>query len=163
MIKKLPTVGIICSPAPLGIVGILTIEENPNIFMLLWLIVTGLILLVVVYSYIWRLFKEGFKPAYASFTFLLAIATMAAYDLGKYFTDLGYNFGGHNFKVLSDMEIFIATYVIFFILLNFVNMFIKAMNPRIAEELVEDENILHICYIYRRKCNIIISFRRRKV
>lgn len=29
---KIPTVGIICSPAPLGIVGILTIESNPNIY-----------------------------------------------------------------------------------------------------------------------------------
>lgn len=140
--KKLPTVGIICSPAPLGIVGILTIEENPNIYMLTWLIVTGLILLVVVYSYIWRLFKEGFKPAYASFTFPLAIATMAAYDLGKYFTDLGYNFLGHTFKVLGYVEIFIATYVIFFILLNFINMFVKAISPKAAEELEEEEKII---------------------
>ncbi|MGM8224809.1 TDT family transporter, partial (plasmid) [Clostridium perfringens] len=49
---KLPTVGIICSPAPLGVVGILTIEPNPNPYMLAWLIITGLILLVVVYGYI---------------------------------------------------------------------------------------------------------------
>ncbi len=62
---KLPTVGIICSPAPLGVVGILTIEPNPNPYMLAWLVITGLILLVVVYGYILKLFKEGFKPSYA--------------------------------------------------------------------------------------------------
>ncbi|WP_312288015.1 hypothetical protein [Terrisporobacter sp.] len=66
--------GIICSPAPLGIVGILAIEPHPNMYMLIWLIVTGLILLGVVYGYIVKLFKDGFKPSYAAFTFPLAIA-----------------------------------------------------------------------------------------
>ncbi|MDV5105289.1 hypothetical protein R2R32_00495 [Clostridium perfringens] len=46
--------------------------------MLAWLIITGLILLVVVYGYILKLFKEGFKPSYATFTFPLAIATLSS-------------------------------------------------------------------------------------
>lgn len=140
--KKLPTVGIVCSPAPLGIVGILTIEENPNFYMLLWLIVTGLILLIVVYSYIIKLFKEGFKPAYASFTFPLAIATLAAFDLSDYFKSLGHLFWSGTFKLLGDIEIFIASYVVFFILLNFINMFVKAINPRAEEKMEEEEEIL---------------------
>lgn len=114
---------------------------NTNIYMLIWLIVTGLILLVVVYSYIIKLFKEGFKPAYASFTFPLAIATLAAYDLSAYFLKGGYTVLGNVFELLADIEIFIATYVVLFILLNFINMFIKAINPRIAEELKEEEII----------------------
>ena len=139
---KLPTVGIVCSPAPLGIVGILSIETNPNIYMLTWLIVTGLILLVVVYSYIIKLFKEGFKPTYESFTFPLAIATLAAYDLSTYFLDGKYKFLGNIFKLLGDIEIFIATYVVFFILLNFINMFIKAINPKLAKEIEEEEEVI---------------------
>ncbi len=139
---KLPTVGIVCSPAPLGVVGILSIQSNPNIYMLIWLIVTGLILLVVVYSYIIKLFKEGFKPAYASFTFPLAIATLAAYDLSIYFINGGYTVLGNIFELLGDIEIFIATYVVLFILLNFINMFIKAINPKLGEELEEEEEII---------------------
>ena len=139
---KLPTVGIVCSPAPLGIVGILSIETNPNIYMLTWLIVTGLILLVVVYSYIIKLFKEGFKPTYASFTFPLAIATLAAYDLSTYFLDGKYKVLGNIFKLLGDIEIFIATYVVFFILLHFINMFIKAINPKLAKEIEEEEEVI---------------------
>jgi exfoliative toxin A/B len=140
--KKLPTVGIVCSPAPLGIVGILTIEPNPNIYMLTWLIVTGLILLLVVYSYIIKLFKEGFKPAYASFTFPLAIATLAAFKLSVYFTSTGYEKLGNIFELLGNIEIFIATYVVFFILLNFLNMFFKAINPRVGEYLEKEEKII---------------------
>ena len=139
---KLPTVGIICSPAPLGVVGILTIEPNPNPYMLAWLIITGLILLVVVYGYILKLFKEGFKPSYAAFTFPLAIATLSAFKLSTYFTGLGYAKMANLFKFLGDVEIFIATYVIFFMLLNFLNMFFKAISPKLGEYVEEEEELI---------------------
>ena len=140
--KKLPTVGIVCSPAPLGIVGILTIDQHPNIYMLTWLIITGLILLVVVYTYILKLFKEGFKPAYASFTFPLAIATLAAYKLSDYFILLGYVGLGNLFELLGNIEIFIASYVVFFILLNFINMFFKAINPKLGYYIEKEEKLI---------------------
>lgn len=139
---KLPTVGIICSPAPLGVVGILTIEPNPNPYMLAWLVITGLILLVVVYGYILKLFKEGFKPSYAAFTFPLAIATLSAFKLSTYFTGLGYDGMANLFKFLGDVEIFIATYVIFFMLLNFLNMFFKAISPKLGEYVEEEEELI---------------------
>lgn len=139
---KLPTVGIICSPAPLGIVGILTIEASPNPYMLTWLIVTGLILLVVVYGYILKLFKEGFKPAHAAFTFPLAIATLAAFKLSTYFTSLGYTTIANVFNFLGNVEIFIATYVIFFVLINFLNMFFKAISPALANKVEKEEHLI---------------------
>lgn len=139
---KLPTVGIICSPAPLGVVGILTIDPNPNKFMLAWLVVTGLVLLVVVYGYILKLFKEGFKPTYAAFTFPLAIATLAAFKLGTYFANLGYVHMANIFNLLGDVEIFIASYVVLFILINFLNMFAKAINPKFGRLLEKEEKII---------------------
>lgn len=139
---RLPTVGIVCSPAPLGIVGILTIDPNPNGYMLAWLIITGLVLLGVVYSYIFKLFKEGFKPAYASFTFPLAIATLAAYKLSAYFIEGGNIILGNLFELLGNIEIFIATYVIFFILLNFINMFFKALNPIFGAYLEKEQHLI---------------------
>lgn len=139
---KLPTVGIICSPAPLGVVGILSIVPNPNKFMLAWLIITGLTLLVVVYGYIIKLFKEGFKPTYAAFTFPLAIATLAAFKLGTYFAGLGYVHMANIFNLLGDVEIFIATYVVFFILVNFLNIFAKAINPKLGRFLEKEEKLI---------------------
>lgn len=152
--KKLPTVGIVCSPAPLGIVGILAIEPHPNMYMLTWLIVTGLILLGVVYGYIIKLFKEGFKPSYAAFTFPLAIATLAAYKLSSFFGSTGHENLGYVFGVLGNVEIFVATYVVFFILLNFINMFLKAINPRL-EEFVEKEGQILGGAIYSKDVNQI--------
>lgn len=135
---KLPTVGIICSPAPLGIVGMLTMSPNPNKYMLGWLIISGLCLLPVVYTYIVKMFKDGFKPGHASFTFPLAIATLAAFKLGTYFSGLGYNGLGHVFTFLGNIEIFIATYVIFVVLYNFLKMFIKAINLALENRLERD-------------------------
>lgn len=139
---KLPTVGIICSPAPLGVVGILTIEANPNPYMLAWLVVTGLILLVIVYGYIIKLFKEGFHPAYAAFTFPLAIATLAAYKLSIYCQEMGRLLLGRVFSVLGDIEIFIASYVVFFVLLNFLNLFVRAISLKAGEFIVKEEKLI---------------------
>lgn len=139
---KLPTVGIICSPAPLGIVGMLTMSQTPNKYMLWWLIITGLLLLPVVYSYIIKLFKDGFKPTHASFTFPLAIATLAAFKLSTYFARMGHTELSVIFKLLGNIEIFIATYVIFVVLVNFLIMFVKAINPR--EELKLERDFKYI-------------------
>lgn len=127
--QSFPTAGILCSPAPLGIVGILTISENPNPYMLFWLFVTGTSLLFVVYSYIARLFPKGFKPSYAGFTFPLAISTLAAYKLSAYCGELGIQALSTIFRFMGDIEIFFSSYVVFFVLLNFLYMFYQAVKP----------------------------------
>lgn len=128
--SNLPTVGIICSPAPLGVVGMLTIQESPNLLMLGWLTVTGLLLLPVVYFYIYKLFQKGFRPMYAGFTFPLAIATLAAYKLSAFLPTLGYETLGRIFGLLGDVEIFIASYVVFYVLFHFLRMFVRAILPQ---------------------------------
>ncbi|WP_312288017.1 hypothetical protein [Terrisporobacter sp.] len=40
------------------------------------------------------------------------------------------------------MEIFIATYVVFFVLLNFINMFIKAINSKVGKFIEDEEKII---------------------
>lgn len=125
----LPTVGILCSPAPLGVVGMLTIQESPNLLMLGWLTLTGLLLLPVVYCYVWKLFAKGFRPTYAGFTFPLAIATLAAYRLSEFWAGLGYDLLGKAFQLLGDVEIFIASYVVGYVLFHFLRMFVLAVLP----------------------------------
>lgn len=126
--SKLPTIGIICSPAPLGVVGMLTVYSNPNKIMLYWLVITGLILLPIVYAYIIKLFKDGFKPMLAAFTFPLAIATLAAFKLSAYFERLNHASLAAIFQLLGDIEIFIATYVVLYVLINLILMFFRAID-----------------------------------
>lgn len=126
---SLPTVGILCSPAPLGVVGMLTLQEDPNLLMLGWLVVTGLLLLPVVYYYICKLFPRGFRPTYAGFTFPLAIATLSAYRMADFCSARGYAGLGEAFQLLGDVEIFIASYVVCYVLFHFIRMFVLAVVP----------------------------------
>ena len=150
---KLPTVGIICSPAPLGVVGMLTMSSNPNKYMLWWLIVTGLMLLPVVYFYIVKLFKDGFKPSHASFTFPLAIATLAAFKLGVYFNNQGHADLSKLFTFLGNVEIFIATYVIFTVLYNFLKMFVKAISPTLEKKMEIDARAIKETIVEETRLN----------
>ena len=45
-------------------------------------------------------------------------------------------------KYCKVIEIFIATYVIFFMLLNFLNMFFKAISPKLGEYVEEEEELI---------------------
>lgn len=143
--KKLPVVGIICSPAPLGVVAMLTINPNPNPWMLLWLTVTGLALLPVVYGYILKLFPKGFQPMFAGFTFPLAIATLAAYKLGAYFGTLNMPLMEQAFTLLGNIEIFIASYVVLYVLIHFLTMFGKAVHSCFMESLLKKGICFGIC------------------
>ncbi|MGL5648264.1 MAG: TDT family transporter, partial [Clostridium sp.] len=135
---QIPSIGIICSPAPLGVVGMLTLYKHPNPIMLWWLIITGLLLLPVVYGYIIQEFKKGFKPTHATFTFPLAIGTLASYKLGFYYVGLGYAHLGHFFTFLGNVEIFITSYVVFKVLFNFLKMFVKALSPEVEAKLEKE-------------------------
>lgn len=143
---KIPTIGIICSPAPLGVVGMLALYKNPNPIMLWWLIITGLILLPVVYSYIVKEFKKGFKPIHATFTFPLAIGTLASYQLGTYYAGLHYGNLATFFTFLGNVEIFITSYVVFKVLFNFLKLFVNAINPKaeakLEKEIIEIDEVL---------------------
>ena len=46
------------------------------------------------------------------------------------------------FNLLGDVEIFIASYVVLFILINFLNMFAKAINPKFGRLLEKEEKII---------------------
>lgn len=137
---KLPTIGVMAAPASLCIVGYITSFANPNPYVLGFLIITSLFNLVLVYTYITDFIKNGFKPIYAALTFPLAISVLAMYKTSAYVNGLGFN--GSVFKLLGDMEIFIATYVIFYVLNNFIKLFLSAINPNLSKSFESNEGLL---------------------
>lgn len=137
---KLPTIGVMAAPGSLCIVGYLTSFANPNIYILGFLIVTSLFNLVLVYTYITSFLNKGFKPTYAALTFPLAISVLAMYKTSAYVESLGLSTG--IFKLLGDFEIFIATYVVFYVLNNFIKLFLGAINPKFSKAFESEENLL---------------------
>jgi exfoliative toxin A/B len=137
---KLPTIGVMAAPGSLCIVGYLTSFANPNPYILGFLILTSLFNLVLVYTYITDFLKKGFKPTYAALTFPLAISVLAMYKTSTYLGSLGLS--SSIFKFLGDLEIFIATYVIFYVINNFIKLFLGAINPKFSTALKYEESLL---------------------
>ncbi|MGL5415617.1 MAG: TDT family transporter [Clostridium sp.] len=131
---KMPTIGIMAAPASLCIAGYLTITQTPNMILLSFLAVTSLFNLGLVYTYIIGFIKKGFAPTYAALTFPLAISVVASLKMSKLF--VGNMILSNGFRILGDVEIFIATGVIFYVLFNFLNLFVKAVNPKLEEEIL---------------------------
>ena len=139
--NKLPTIGVMAAPASLCIVGYLTAFKNPNNILLTFLVITSLFNLGLVYSYISKFIKKGFSPTYAALTFPLAISVLAMYKLSSYLNNIGI-FGAYAFKILGHIEIFIGTYVIFYVINNFIKLFLKAVNPSVEKDFKEEEGLL---------------------
>lgn len=137
---RLPTIGILAAPGSLNLAGYLTVFHNPNIYLLWFLIITSLFNLLVVYGYVHKLIRDKFVPTYAAFTFPLAISTLAAYKVSKYFSK---NVGLSNlFHLIANIEIFIATTVIFYVLYRFISLFLDISNSKLTKNLKEDELLL---------------------
>lgn len=135
---KLPTIGVMAAPASLCIVGYTSAFTVINPLILWVLVVISFINLFIVYSYIIGFIRKGFAPTYAALTFPLAISVMAAYKVSKY---LGSGILQSVFKTIGDLEIFIGTGVILYVLFNFLLLFAKAINPRLEEALEREEQL----------------------
>ncbi|MGL5754170.1 MAG: TDT family transporter [Paraclostridium sp.] len=137
---KLPTIGVMAAPGSLCIVGYLTSFSNLNHFILGFLIVTSLFNLVLVYTYITDFIRKGFKPTYAALTFPLAISVFAMYKTSAYISSMGLN-GAELFKFLGNIEIFIATYVIFYVINNFIKLFLSTLSPKLESRFESNEGL----------------------
>lgn len=130
---KMPTIGIMAAPASLCIAGYLTITNAPNMFLLGFLAVTSFFNLGLVYTYIIGFIKKGFVPTYAALTFPLAISVVAAMKMSALFSE--YSVLSNILRLVAQVEIFIATGVIFYVLYNFLNLFVKAISPEVEREM----------------------------
>ncbi|MGL5245254.1 MAG: TDT family transporter, partial [Sarcina sp.] len=112
-----PIIGILAAPASLCLVGYLTISNTPNKLIIIFLTLTSVFNLLIVYIKLPALLRKGFAVTYASLTFPLAISILAMYKMSVYVNKIGFN--DYNlFKLAADVEIVIGTYVIFYVLYN---------------------------------------------
>lgn len=113
-----PNIGIMAAPGSLCLAGYLTAFDQINIYLVAFLCMTAMVNLFIVYIRIPSFIQAGFKASYAAFTFPLAISAFAMYKMSVY----------HKvFLVIGDIEIFIATGVIFYVMYHFISQFVKAI------------------------------------
>lgn len=127
MDAAMPSVGVLAAPASLCIAGYFSLTNTPNTILLIILFVTSIFNLIYVYLKIPKAIKKGFAPIQAGFTFPLAISTLAILKIATYLDFLGYSNAALVFRGVGVFEIVIATVVIFYVIINFIIMLIKAI------------------------------------
>lgn len=115
---QLPSFAIMGAPASLCLAGYLTAFDNPNPQIIGILLALALMMTSLVYISMFRInnLKIQFVPIYASFTFPLAVGSVALFKYSRY---VGIDSeAGQFWHTLAKVEMFLATAVILWVLIK---------------------------------------------
>ena len=116
--NQLTSIGIMGAPASLCLVAYLTAFQSYNSVIIIFLTLTSIFNICIVYSKLPNLLKKEFIPGHAALTFPLAISILAMYKMYNYARTTGFVFS-EIFKIIGDIQIIVGTYVILYVLYNF--------------------------------------------
>lgn len=80
-----PTIAVLAAPASLSLAGYLSVEPQPSLVLVAFLLGLALLLTSVIYIGLIRLLRLPFSPAYAAFTFPLVISATALFKAMDHF------------------------------------------------------------------------------
>lgn len=118
---QLPSFAIMGAPASLCLAGYLTAFKNPHAEIVGILLALALMMTSLVYISMFRInhLKIHFVPIYASFTFPLAVGSVALFKYSRY---IGINSeAGQFWHMLGKIEMFLAIIVIVWVLFKMVH------------------------------------------
>ena len=117
------TIAIFAAPGSLCTVSYITLYENANIYITLFFFTLAFIATLYDYINFPRFFSLKFTPMYAALTFPLAISCVASFKVSAYLEKLGYSTGSLIVKGIGEVELFITTAVIAFVMFKFLLFF----------------------------------------
>lgn len=123
---QITTTGIMAAPGGLAVAGFITMYKEINIYFLSFLIIAMLFNVLIVYYFVNKLFRNGFVPGFAAFTFPLAVSTLATYKVVGYLKVHSLGFVGL-FKGIAMVELIVTSCIIAYVLINFLILFFKAI------------------------------------
>ncbi|OTN75977.1 hypothetical protein A5886_001053 [Enterococcus sp. 8G7_MSG3316] len=130
LVQKIPskmnvTRMIFLAPLSLCIVGYLNVIEQPNLFVLLFLLSCLTVALIMLTSRIPSFLARPFDPTFASMTFPLGICTVALYRGAQFLSGNGFDFSASILYHIFSLVLFFATGVLLFVGYRFTAAFIK--------------------------------------
>lgn len=135
------TIGIMAAPSSLVLTSYLTTSTSHNVFVLWYLILTSIFNILLVYIEIPKFIKKGFKAGYAAFTFPLAISMLAMWKTALLMQTIHPSLA-NIFKVISDVELVVGSFMIGYVAINFIIMLVKALIVKEHDFIEKEENIL---------------------
>lgn len=121
-----PTIAILAAPASLVLAGYLSVVSVPSLLLCSLLLGIAVLMTVVTYCAFFRLLQLPFSPAYAAFTFPMAIGATALYKLSALLSqyELAQDYA-HQVYWMATVEITIATIVITYVSLHYLYYAVK--------------------------------------
>ena len=113
-----PTLAVLAAPASLTLAGYLTLITVPNTLLVLMLFSIAIVMTISVYLMLFHMLKLPFSPAYAAFTFPLAISATAMMKMSYWSTQhaLFHSYSQY-FYTAAIIEGILSTLVIGYVLL----------------------------------------------
>lgn len=125
-----PTIAIMAAPASLVLAGYLSVVPSPSLLLCALLLGIAVLMTAVTYCAFFRLLRLPFSPAYAAFTFPMAIGATALYKLsallGRY--ELAQQYARQVYW-MATVEITIATVVISYVSLRYLDYYCRSHQP----------------------------------
>lgn len=123
---QLATTGIMAAPGGLAVGGFITMYKEINPYFLGFLVILMIFNVLIVYYFANKLFRNGFIPGFAAFTFPLAVSTLATYKLVGYLKVHDSALVGP-FKIIAMIELIVTSAIIAYVIINFIILFFKAI------------------------------------
>ncbi len=115
-----PTIAIMAAPASLTLAGYLTLEANPSLLLCAVLLGIALLMTALIYLAFFKLLRLPFSPAFASYTFPMAVGATALYKLSErlapYALTMEY---AAQLRFLAVAEMCIASLVVGYVLFRY--------------------------------------------
>lgn len=120
-----PTLAILAAPASLSLAGYLSIITEPSPIIVALLLGIALLMTVLIYFSFVHLLRLPFSPAYAAFTFPMVIGATALYKASQQCVNWGIaTHYSHQLTLLANIELAVATAMVFYVSLRYVNFFL---------------------------------------
>ncbi len=135
-----PTLAILAAPASLCLAGYLTITHTPSPLLVLFLLSIAILMTISVYMMLSHLLRLAFSPAYAAFTFPLAISATAMFKFSVWAsTQAMFQHAAGYFQAAALIEAVLATSVITYVVLHAIyflfaaHLFQKLLSRRVVK------------------------------
>ena len=115
-----PTIAVLAAPASLALAGYLTIEPNPSLLLGSVLLGIALLMTGIIYLAFFKLLRLNFTPAFAAYTFPMAIGATALYKAAEHLA--GYPFAAEYARQLGAIavvEMVITSLIVCYVCLRY--------------------------------------------
>lgn len=122
-----PTIAIMAAPASLSLVGYLNVVQDPSLLLGSLLLGIAVLMTFVIYLAFFKLLRLPFSPAFASYTFPMAVGATAIYKVAEYIEQ--YPAAAEYARqlcVLGVIEMVIASLIVIYVCLRYMLHYVRS-------------------------------------